>query len=697
MARNKEALVLLIDVSPSMHAVLPEIEKVCSLLMQKKLIYGKYDDVGVVLFGTDETENDLEKEVGGYDHVSVLRNIKIVDREAVDIVQNLKRGNSPSDFIDAIVVGLDMLIKKYGGTNKGKQRMCLITDARSPIKEPFEGTKEDQVDTIAQQMKAHGMRLESVVYREPQFARDESNVTEENDRLLSRFSKGISAKTIHVDSPTSLLGALKTRNISPVTIFRGDLEISPIFKIKVWVYKKTQEEKFPTLKKYSDKAPSSDKSASHEVKVDYEYKSVAEQDRVVPPEQRIKGYRYGPQVVPVTKEEMEAVKLRTEKGVRVLGFTDRANVPRHYFMKDVYAFIPEPGNNKAIAAVSAIARAMKEDDKCAILRCVWRQGQTSVVVGVLTPNVSSSENIPDSFYFNVLPFAEDIREFQFPSFDKMPSAWQPTVEQQEAADDFVLSMDLAPPGRAEILPPDLTPNPVLERFYRYLDLKSKEPDAEVPPLDSSLKRITEPYSELLSLQAPILDEFRKKFPLIDNPKKKKGSRTGWRGSSSTNPETEALTNQIPSNNNNNANNLKIEGSSTFESEQDEKIGDLNPVKDFEAMMAGNSAKWISIAIQKMKNYINDLLENSCDDSSYNKALDCLIALRKGCIIEQEPSEFNKFVTGLYAKWKNTDLVNFFRLLSSKGITLIMKEEAADSEVTEEEAKGFLVKIEAESQ
>lgn len=34
----QEALILLIDVGPSMHSVLPEIQKVCSLLIQKKVI-----------------------------------------------------------------------------------------------------------------------------------------------------------------------------------------------------------------------------------------------------------------------------------------------------------------------------------------------------------------------------------------------------------------------------------------------------------------------------------------------------------------------------------------------------------------------------------------------------------------------------------------------------------------------------------
>ncbi|KAL6974756.1 ATP-dependent DNA helicase II subunit 2, partial [Sarracenia purpurea var. burkii] len=105
---------------------------------------------------------------------------------------------------------------------------------------------------------------------------------------------------------------------------------------------------------------------------------------------------------------------------------------------------------------------MKEMQKVAILRCVWRNGQGNVVIGVLTPNVSDKDNIPDSFYFNVLPYTEDVREFQFPSFSNFPASWQPNEQQQETADNLVKMFDLAPEGKEEALQPEFTPNPVLE-------------------------------------------------------------------------------------------------------------------------------------------------------------------------------------------------------------------------------------------
>ncbi|CAL4937175.1 unnamed protein product [Urochloa decumbens] len=685
MARNKEALVLLLDVGPSMHGVLQEVKNICSTLVHKKLVYNRSDEVGIVLFGTKETCNELAKELGGYKHVTVAHDIKVVDEGTSQALQNLPAGSVPGDFLDAIVVGLDMVIRKFGNT-KGKRRLCLITSAQHPLRDPPEGTKEDQVDTIADQMKRHDIKMECIVFREPGV--HHNAVMEENDRLLYQFRNRSVAKVVQVDSPTSLLGALKTRNVLPVTVFRGDLEVSSNFKIKVWVYKKTAEEKFPTLKKYSDKAPPSDKFASHEVKVDYEYKSVVEPDKVVPPDQRIKGYLYGPQVVPISSAEWEAVKFKPEKGVKLLGFTDTSSILRHLFMKDVCLFIPEPGNTKATLAVSAIARAMHQMNKVAIVRCVWRQGQGNVSIGVLTPNISSANNVQDSFYFNVLPFAEDIREFQFRSFSSLPSSSQPTEEQQEAADNLVKMLDLAPPGR-EVLKPEFTPNPMLERFYSYLDLKAKQPDANVPALERCLRRITEPDPDVINQQLPLTQNLGKAFELKENPKKKK-ARTQDRLAYTAGDQAKSVAE--PS-----AEKDGVLGVLYPPIENIGQIRDLNPVQDFEAMLAKRSSStWVQKAIEEMQKYTTALLENSREGDNYEKALECFAALRKACIIEQEPEEFNQFLTKAYERLKG-DVANFFQLLSSKNISLISKEEAPDSDVTEEMARSFYLKQEAACQ
>ncbi|PPD85596.1 hypothetical protein GOBAR_DD17452 [Gossypium barbadense] len=541
MARNKEKLVLLLDVGPSMHGVLSEVEKLCSMLVEKKLIFSKYDELGVVVFGTEESKNDLTTEVGGYQNITVLQDIKVVDGDLVDTLQKLPRG---------------------------------------------------------------------------------------------RVDKLFLASSFQAEWDDALMGYIA-------------------FSITVWVYKKTQEEKFPTLKKYSEKAPASNKLATHQVKVSYEYKSVdGSSTSVIPPEQRIKGYRYGPQVVPISTAEWDAVKFKPEKGIKVLGFTDASKIKRHCYMKDVYLFIAEPGNTRATLAVSAIARAMKEMNAVAILRCVWRQGQQNVVVG------------PDSFYFNVLPFAEDVREYQFPSFNSFPASWQPNDQQQKAADELVQMLDLAPSGKEALLP-EFTPNPVLERFYRHLELKAKQPDAAVPPLDETLKNIVEPDPELVAENKSVFDALHRHFELRQNPKLKKSSRqwyqekqSGSNAHVSSGQAVNSIENQPP---------VKIE-----------KIGDLTPVQDFEAMMSQrDNPEWVEKAIKELREKILALLIHSDEGDKYQKAVECVAALRKGCILEQEPGPYNDLMHHIRQYCEEKGIKSLPQLLASRDLTLISKSEAED--------------------
>ncbi|CAN8321234.1 unnamed protein product [Cochlearia groenlandica] len=678
MARNREGLVLLIDVGPAMHNILPHVEKTCSLLLQKKLIYHKFDEVGIVVFGTQETENELARDIGGYENVSVLRDIRVVDGHVVDYVKRLRRGDVAGDFLDAVIVGMDMLIKKYGSTQKDKKRICLITNAVCPTKNPSEGTKEEQISTIAIKMAAEGIKMESIVMR-ADLRNDvhEKTIEEENDHLLNLFSSNGIAKTVYVESPLSLLGSLKTKRVAPVTLFRGDLEINPTMKIKVWVYKKVAEERLPTLKMYSDKAPPSDNCAKHEVKIDYDYKVTAESSDVLAPEERIKGFRYGPHVIPVSPDEMESIKLKTEKGMTLLGFTEASNILRHYYMKDVNIVVPDPSKEKSAIAVSALAREMKQTNKVAIVRCVWKNGQGHVIVGVLSPNVSERDDTPDSFYFNVLPFAEDVREFPFPSFNRFPASWKPDEQQQAVADNFVKMLDLAPSDYEEVLKPELTPNPVLQRFYEYLELKSRDTDAALPPVDEAFKRIMEQDPELSSNNKSIMDSVRGSFEVKENPRLKKSSKRLLRDKPSGSDDED--TRMITYNPNDNI---------------VDTIGEANPIQDFEAMVSRRDTHdCVEKAISQMKNRIVKLVEDGSSEES-DKALECLLALRKVCVSEQEPKQFNELLNHLFELCQEKKLSHFLKHFTTKKIILIPKSEAADSDVADDDAAGdFTVKQE----
>lgn len=67
----------------------------------------------------------------------------------------------------------------------------------------------------------------------------------------------------------------------------------------------------------------------------------------------------------------------------------------------------------------------------------------------------------------------------------------------------------------------------------------------------------------------------------------------------------------------------------------DKIGDSTPIQDFEAMMSRrDSPDWVAKAIKDMENKICNIVENCRGGDNFHKALECLVALRKGCILEQ---------------------------------------------------------------
>ncbi|BBN01731.1 ATP-dependent DNA helicase 2 subunit 2 [Marchantia polymorpha subsp. ruderalis] len=645
MARNKETLILLVDIGPSMHPHLDYAARAISALVQRKIVHNKHDEVGLVFFGANDTDNELSSELGGYEDIVVLRPIAVVSEELAQAVDQFSKEYGTSDFMDAMVVAMDLIVKKCAAGSKGNKRIYLITDGESPVKEPEEGTKSEQVELLRNQLQMHNIILDAVVIRlKGENGALESKASQENEFLLRSFADGTMGDLVLVESYTTLLGAVKSRSVSPTTLYRGDLELTPNMSIKVWVYKKVSSERMPTLRIYSDKAPLLDTTATHEVKFDIEYKSSVDLDVSIAPEQRIKAYKYGPQYVPISSKEEEALKFRTEKGLKVVGFTDKSNVPRHYFMKETNVFVPELRNTRSTLAISCLARAMEAEGKVAIVRCVWRAGQANVALGVLTPCLGSDDSVADCFYFNNIPFSEDLREFAFASFKDRPSTQQPTRLQQEAADALVQMMDLVPYPGQEFLMPERTVNPVLQTF-------------------------------------------KEQFQLIRSTQTEKGGRKFWKDRLG---ENEAA---LPG-----EDLLQIEDGKplTFEfltGKKVEQVGSLNPVEDFEALLARrDSDQWVTKAIKGMKKIITDLLNSAYNGNTYEKAVTCLIALRRGCVIQEEPSDFNTFLEEISNRCRGKRQNDFWELVTAKNLTLISKDETPDSDVTQEEAASFLSRV-----
>lgn len=187
-----------------------------------------------------------------------------------------------------------------------------------------------------------------------------------------------------------------------------------------------------------------------------------------------RGFRYGCQIVQIPAEVQSQMEYIPLKGVRLLGFVPRQQIPRQYFLKDTFIVLPEVDRTSQ-EALSALVQACDRRGKVAITQCNLRKG-SHVFLGMMSPFMGPDQ--PDGFLMNVLPFADDVREFQFGSFASKESLL-PTDEQLQVMEKIVkeeMQMEEDwPKGRLT----DAIANPLLQRFHRFLGKRSLDP-AEDP-------------------------------------------------------------------------------------------------------------------------------------------------------------------------------------------------------------------------
>eukprot|EP00897_Mesotaenium_endlicherianum_P003505 jgi/Mesen1/3182/ME000184S02244 len=722
MARNAETTMYLLDVSPSMHQYFQEVKQYMEEQMMQKNLFNTKDEVAIITFGSNETDNELHAEPDdGYKHVAVALPLQPVSQEVFAVLEHLRPGDAPGDFVNAEFVAVDMLVKALEAktTKKGNKRLVLLTAAASPLEAPWEGTTAEQVQVLAGHMAKHSCKLDASLgsglshYSAAGGAAGSADVAgaagdtrAENERLLQLMVDETHGDVRRVESPRRLLNRMRPR-VAAVTSFRGELEVTPSLSIKVWVYKKTAQQRLPSLKMFSDKAPESDPTATRAVRLEREYKLSTDPDKVVPPDQQVKAYRYGPQIVPIGPLEREVVLFQAEKGIKLLGFTLRASIPRHYYMGEASIFLPEPDNVKSATAVSALARALHAEGKVAIVRCKLQDRKgLGVTLGCLTPRLSPDDetdgdsSIPDSLYFNVLPFAEDIREFPFKSFSEKPAAQQPSQLQHAVAAALVSALDLSPsPKRPEAYLPEDTPNPVLQRFYKFVHQRVVSPEAELAPLDESLRECVEPDPALLKQACGELARFADAFPLkAAIGKKQKGAASFWRDRIAEGKAREQE--KAPgggeardgggggADESDTVSQISVDH---LASKAPERVGQAAPVQDFEAMLARSDGdSWVPKAMEEMRALIVHLLDTAYNGNTHDKCLQCLSALRRGCIVQEEPKEFNLFLRELEAKCRGRRQYDaFWGMIVEHKITLIDTSEVEDSDATREDAERFL--------
>ena len=670
---GKEGIFVILDVGKSMKKKYLDteetrlnfgIESIRQLIRQKLLFNVKRDQVGIILMGREGEEAE---------NINIFSEL---DFPSVDLINQLNSieaedNDNNGDIFLSIDFAIDEFIAKYKKL-KWVKKIFLITDGESKS-----SMSKEKIEELAERINDNDIKINIICVgffeeldqddeEEEEKDKDKDKIIEddeEKDKGKEKEKQKINNETDNQKETKELLKILKSntdnvklftattandiyhqfkkRKINPTTKFRGPFIITPNLSLDVMVYSKTTSQNIPSLKKYSKAVEFSDAPGTCEIQNErIYYVNDDPEKKAVEKELITKAYYYGSSLVPVSATDEVRLKNEEVKCLKVIGFTDSYRVPRHYFMSGVDIVIPNPTSNEDIKGTLALVNEMIKMNKVIIARYVFRNNAQPKLV-VLTPHMSKKGPV---FYLNVLPTAEEIRDFQFES---LPEA---SKKQEEFMGYFIDSLDLEQDGEEEIKPSE-TYNPMLQYFYKCLEHKALEQDEdkknELPKIDEENIKYMIPNKKLFE-NNKYVSFLPKVFPIQEKQK--------------------------------------------IDDKRKRAISAITPIEDFREMIDNKNEDLAVRAMELMSDIIHKLIRESFKGSYYIKAIECIKAYRDAANDEDEVDLFNNFLNDLKEKFPKEQYMDFWILFCDNKITLISEEENEKSKYKDKQCQEWLEAI-----
>lgn len=705
MASSKSALVLCMDVGISMSNYAPGEEssfelakKVMQKFVQRQVFAETKDELALVLFGTDGTKNTLAND-DQYQHITVHRRLMIPDFEFLEEIANqIQPENQQADWLDALVVCMDLLQTETKGKKYERLIIALLTDLSTQA-------SPDNLDIIVENLKKAGITLQFFL---PFPAEDNGGDRGDGDRGASGHpgtGKGLSQEQQQgLDMVKHIMLCLDEEDgLNEVYSFRNALEQLRMFKrierkpmawpcqltigsllsIRIVGYKAVTEEKLKKMWITVD-------AQSHEkedVKKETVYCLDDDNETEVQADDTIQGFRYGSDIVPFSKVDQDQMKYKHDgKCFAVLGFTKQNNIHRHHFMgNQVINIFSAKDDEHAAVALSALIRALDQLNMAAIVRYAYSKA-SNPQVGAAFPCIKKDY---ECLVYIQLPFMEDLRQFTFPSLEN--KKFTPSETQLSAVDSLIDSMMLVEEDengeQNHMLKVHHIPNPSFQRHFQCLHHRAISPGTPLPSLESWLKAALErPAVINQHCQAP-LNELKGMFPLTE-VEKKKDKKTSAQIFGKESEETDAK--KAKRDEEDEEYNLAdiAEGSVT-------SVGSVDPARDFCTLIKQKTLPFGDVC-QQLTLRIEQLLSNK-STHYYMKSITCIQTFREQSVKRGNADLYNSYLQSLKRSIPNRGLEVFWDLLVQDGVTLISKDEVEGSTVSKHEANQFLVAEEKEEE
>ncbi|XP_049626283.1 X-ray repair cross-complementing protein 5 [Suncus etruscus] len=706
MARsgNKAAVVLCVDVSSTMNdsfvgeeSSFELAKKLITMFVQRQVFAESKDEVAVVLFGTDDTKNVLARE-DQYQNITVHRHLMLPDFDLLEDIENkIQPGSQHADFVDALIVCMDLIQHETVGKKFEKRHIEVFTDLNSPF-------SQDQLEIVINNLRKSGISLQfflpfpvgkedgtgdrgdgsapSAHHRAPFPLKGITEQQKEGIRIVKKVMMSLEGED-GLDEIYSFSESLRQLCVFKKIERRPmpwpcQLTIGSTLSIKIVAYKSIIQERV----KKSWTAVDARTLKKEDIQKETVYCLNDDDETEIMKEDIIQGFRYGSDIIPFSKVDEEQMKYKSEgKCFSVLGFCRSSQVHRKYFMgNQVLKVFAAKDDEAAAVALSSLIHALDELDMVAIVRYAYDK-RSNPQVGTAFPYIKDAY---ECLVYVQLPFMEDLRQYMFSSL-KNNKKYTPTEAQLNAVDDLIDSMSLVKKDEEEdtiedLFPTSKIPNPQFQRLFQCLLHKALHPQDPLPPIQPHILDMLNSPVEVMAKCEISLSKVKALFPLTEAIKRKEQitAQDIFQDSHEEGPTSKKLKTEEPE--------VPFSVHGLAEGTVI-RVGSVNPVEDFHVLLRQKNASFGEVS-QQLINHIEQFVETN-ETPYFMKSIDCIKAFRKEAIQFSEEQRFNDFLKSLRETVEIKQLNHFWEILIQDGISLITKDEASGSSVTAEEAKKFL--------
>jgi len=625
-----------------------------SLFVERKLFGDSKDEIGVILYGSEDTNNPLD-----YDGVNVLgRGLAQADWELITYIrEHVKGTHKDGDWIDAVVVALDFL--KTASEEKPEKKkfsalkIVLFSDLGCVA-------DTDQIELIIQ-----GMNMLSNIdfthigpdWDEGENAikpSDDGGDSDHDDGDRGEPSKRKSAGPL--DYPVKPRTAIQKANeevIGQLVQETDGMICSLELAIQTFLYKNKKGKKpmpwkvcftigedikintcgYVHLRRENPKVwkrcLARGGAEGEELKAETSYVRNNENQDPIDQEDLVMSYKYGTELVTISDADEAAAKFEGgPKSMALFGFIPRGGIrPCDMVGNGNMVFMPVEDDQNSQNAWAVLIQAMMEMDMVAIVRRVYNKS-SAPKLGMLTPEVGEEG---ETFLSYVeLPYAEDIRDLQFPS---LPA---PSDEQLSVMDeliDVMMLTDESENGNVDVLKTEEMLNPNYQYLFQALRHRATQPGRVLPsPAEHITSLLTLP-PEIEEAADPVFERMTEIFKtkLIDSNKVKRTAESVF-GKDEETPSQEKKQKLDPD--------ISLELSAPVT-----EVGSTTPVEDFRSLLASSvstNSTFNSVA-QQLETVVIRLLSSAFGSDMNTKIVQCLAAYREECSGRASPVLYNLFI------------------------------------------------------